>query len=238
MNLLVLLLFLAQQGATLDRVEKLLNSGQLEQARTVLAQWKKEHKSEVKSEQATRAAYLGARLTMNAQEAEDGYLAVAISGSRSSPYVPESLLRVGQAELLNSNAQNAKVYLKRVLDDYPTSEHAATASEWLTRADSVKPRPAILDKVPDVPTSIKSGKYAVQLAAFREMTGAQLVIRSLKKAGYSDVRIVTVPDNDLLRVRVGSFTTSKEAADLAKKLRAEGHSAVVVDDATRERVAQ
>ena len=55
----------------------------------------------------------------------------------------------------------------------------------------------------------------------------------LRSAGLVP-RLVTVPGNDLMRVRVGAFSAQTEAASLRERLRSDGFDAVVVNDATRE----
>ena len=59
-----------------------------------------------------------------------------------------------------------------------------------------------------------------------------------EKAGFADVRIVTVPDNALLRVRIGRFNDARGAADVLSRLTRAGYKAVVVTDATRETVVR
>jgi cell division protein FtsN len=76
------------------------------------------------------------------------------------------------------------------------------------------------------------------VAAFREKGGARSVMRALEKAGFESVRVVTVPDNSLLRVRVGRFNDARAAADVLSKLNRAGYKAVVVSDATRETVVR
>lgn len=234
----------AQQKATLDQVEAAIKGGQTEQARATLERWKKEHASiSAISDEGVRATYLAARLTPDAGDAEDLYLSIAISAPAANKYVPESLLRVGQAELQSGSPGNAIPYFKRLLDNYPKSEFAPTASAWLKRAQSADTTRAIARQPaqPSTPAPARAesgGRYAVQVAAFREKGGARSVMRALEKAGFTGVRVVTVPDNSLLRVRIGRFNDARAAGDVLSKLKSAGYQAVVVSDATRESVVR
>lgn len=79
-----------------------------------------------------------------------------------------------------------------------------------------------------------AGEWAVQTGAFRQRASANALMERLRRAGYSP-RLVLVPRSDLMRVRVGQFTSSGEASDLLTRLRHDGFDAVVVRDADQER---
>lgn len=235
----------AQQGATLDRVESQLKLGQLVQARALLAQWKKAHPgAQPSSEDGARATYLTARLATRADDAEDAYLTVAISAPSSSPYIAESLLRVGQAEMTKGAARNAVPYLQRLVDNYPTSEFAALGKEWLGRAQAALPdddaRPNRKATGENTSAGAPAGalRFAIQVAAFRDKNGARSVAQNLKKAGFEQVRLVTVPGNELVRVRVGRFASETAASDVLKRLQAAGYKPVVASDLQREKVVR
>jgi len=70
------------------------------------------------------------------------------------------------------------------------------------------------------------------------MSGARSVAAQLRRAGITDVRLVTVPDNALIRVRVGKFESSAAAATTISRIRAEGLSAVIVSDVQREQLVR
>lgn len=215
----------AQQKPTLDQAEAQLKAGQLQQARGTLERWKKEHAAlSAASDDAIRATYLGARLATKGSDAEDLYLSIAISAPAANPYVPESLLRVGQAELQSGRAGNAIPYFKRLISNYPKSEFAPTASEWLERAQHDSPR-----------NNDSASRITIQVAAFRDKAGARSVRHQLEKAGFANVRVVTVPENSLLRVRVGRFKDANAAGDVLSRLKRAGYQGVIAD-ATRETV--
>lgn len=75
--------------------------------------------------------------------------------------------------------------------------------------------------------------FAVQAGAFRDPAGAARLADRLRDAGY-EPRLVRVPRNRLLRVRIGRFGSVDAAAAAARRLVADGFEAVVVRDATDE----
>jgi cell division septation protein DedD len=241
------------QRAGLDQVDSLANAGQAVEARAALDLWRKSNAADA------RSTFLSARLALRAEDAEDAYLAVALSHP-TSPYAAESLLRLGQARLTAGDPKQAAFYLRRVLSDYPRSEHREAAQQWLQRTvpaesiaaaapDAPKPKPVPRtlpvpepnDITPSVPLNqptLNVARIAIQVAAFREMAGARSVAAQLRRAGITNVRLVTVPENGLIRVRVGTFQSSAAAATTVSKIKAEGLSAVIVSDVQREQLVR
>ncbi|HEX6558078.1 MAG TPA: SPOR domain-containing protein, partial [Longimicrobiales bacterium] len=183
-----------------------------------------------------RATYLAARLATRASDAEDAYLSVAISAPSSSPYVAESLLRVGQAEMMKGSARNAMPYLQRLVDNYPASEFAVLGKEWLARARAALPADTTRRaRTSAAKPSAAGNRFAIQVAAFREKSGARAYARGISQAGFKDVRLVTTPDNALIRVRVGRFSSETAASTVLKQLQSAGYKPVVASDASLEK---
>lgn len=261
----------AQKRATLDQAEALLRNGQLEQARTVVAQWQRENPAGGKTDAnaTARALMLSAQLSVRAPDAEDAYLGVALTHP-TSPYADEAWLRLGQARLAAGDPRQALTYLQRLMSDYPRSEHRALGAVWLARVQQTigkrdagcetardalqlpvvdsaaasllrtevagacgKAPPATVIATPP-PAPAAAGGFAIQIAAFREKGNALGVARQLEKAGFENVRVVLMPENALIRVRVGAFETSTMAAATLGRLKSAGYSGVVVGDAARE----
>jgi cell division septation protein DedD len=82
-------------------------------------------------------------------------------------------------------------------------------------------------------TTTASGRFAVQTGAYRQQESVDAAVASLRRAGY-DPRVVLVPANALIRVRVGRFGTPQEAERLMAQLKRDRFDAVVVADADRE----
>lgn len=100
------------------------------------------------------------------------------------------------------------------------------------------PAPVVpeFDEVPPgdpVPGAAEAGAFAVQIGAFRNPDGAAGLVDELVAAGF-DARLVQVPINTLLRVRIGRFATLELAAAELERVRAGGYDGAVVSDARRE----
>jgi cell division septation protein DedD len=296
------------QRTLLEQAESRLGAGVFEEARDLLAQWRRQNPNAARTNQEQQARYhlLSARLTMNADSAEDQYLTVALNYSTTRS-APEALLRLAQSRFARGDAKQATNYLERLLADFPDSDHRAMGAVWLSRMQprsaemctmlrSVTPgtNPEIIENLknevarvcdnapsnvaatpkpanstPGLPqpaaatappktaaadkttaqdrankpaaatTTTNPGRVAIQVGAFREVSGARSVVRELERAGFSDVRLVRVPGNDLVRVRVGRFENRAAAAATLAKLAAHDISAVLVTDTHAEtRVAQ
>ena len=96
-----------------------------------------------------------------------------------------------------------------------------------------EPAPERIPPGPPVPGAATAGPFAVQIGAFRNPIGAGGLVDDLITAGF-DARLVQVPINDLLRVRIGRFATLESAQAELARLRAAGHDGAVVNDARRE----
>ena len=83
------------------------------------------------------------------------------------------------------------------------------------------------------PANAGTGRFAVQSGAFRTRASADALMERLRAAGLQP-RLVLVPTNDLMRVRVGTFASQAEANQLRDTLRSDGFDAVVVNDARSE----
>jgi cell division septation protein DedD len=85
---------------------------------------------------------------------------------------------------------------------------------------------------PDPPTG-QLERFAVQAAALRDRAGADALVARLRRAGF-DPRVVRLEGSTLHRVRLGRYTGTPPAAQLARRVRQAGFDAVVVTDAHRE----
>ncbi len=79
-----------------------------------------------------------------------------------------------------------------------------------------------------------AGDWSVQTGAFRYRASADALMERLREAGHSP-RLVLVPRNDLLRVRIGRFPSQDDAVRLVNRLRSQGFEALPVRDAAEER---
>jgi len=79
----------------------------------------------------------------------------------------------------------------------------------------------------------RRGGFSVQLGAFRNVEGAQSLAESLRSAGY-DPRLVRVPGDRLIRVRLGWFQSRDGADELKRTLEGRNFDATIVMDAQSE----
>lgn len=277
----------AQQRPLLDQADGAISNGTFNDARALLETWRRRNPRPDQEDQA-RYQILSARVTLDADSAEDAYLSVAVNYP-TTRLAPEALLRLAQARHARADTAQATSYLERLLADYPNAEQRPMAGVWLARLNK-KPRnnaslcqtlrgiapgtnPETLDlfkaevqracgssvgvtptrtPVPrairtdtasvtapaPAPTTRTTGKIAIQVGAFRESSGAREVKIQLERAGISNVRLVRVPGNQLIRVRVGRYASRAEAAPMLARLASADISAVLVTDAESETVVK
>jgi hypothetical protein len=124
------------QDTALDRVQNLINTGRLTDARNTLAQWERTHgdpTSNASTADRARALYLTGVLSTDPAAAEDAFLNVVLSYP-SSAVAPEALLRLGQGLYTAGETQRAITWLQRLQSDYPPSTARETGALWLARA--------------------------------------------------------------------------------------------------------
>lgn len=252
----------AADSVALGRVVAHIDAARFDSARAALAGWRSARADAARTAERAFADLLGARLETDGVTAQHAWVALALSHP-FGPDAGLALLRVGQATLLQGDTAAARVHLERLIDDFPGSGHAAEAHLWLSRTHSAAARHAaacsaarsglatpgsaevigLLRIQEQVPCAARDpinpapagsgGRYAVQAGAFRMRSGADALLARLRSAGFQP-RLVRVPTNDLMRVRVGSAGSTAEAAALRDRMRSAGFDAVVVDDAGSE----
>jgi septal ring-binding cell division protein DamX len=124
------------QDTTLERVQNLINTGRLTEARNTLALWERTHgdpTSDASPADRARALYLTGVLSTDPEAAEDAFLNVVLSHP-SSAVAPDALLRLGQGLYTVGEHERAIAYLSRLQSDYPPSTVRETGILWLTRA--------------------------------------------------------------------------------------------------------
>ena len=123
------------QDGRLDRVENLIATGRLTEARNTLTQWERDNGplSDATAEDRARALYLVGALTSDVAAAEDAFIGVVLSYP-SSQVAPKALLRLGQGLYTAGDTDRAIMFLERLRSDYPRSTERETGLLWLTRA--------------------------------------------------------------------------------------------------------
>lgn len=141
--------------------------------------------------------------------------------------------------------ENLRNEIKRVCDSAPARVAVSEPPKVETpkvetpKVDTARHTPAPVKEPAPARASPQTGRVAIQAGAFRELTRARAVLNQLERAGFSDVRLVRVPGNNLIRVRIGRFENRAAAAPTLARLAERDISAVLVTDAdTETRVQQ
>lgn len=229
------------QTGLLDQAEANIAVGATADARALLQKWQREGSNGARNNQEEQARFhaLLARTFMHADNAQDHYLTVALNYPTAKP-APEALLRLAQADAMRGDTARALGYLERLLANYPNSEQLPLARQWQTRlrpaALAAKTSSANNTVAPNdaAKSSVTNGSFAIQVGAFREIAGARTMKQQLERAGLDDVRLVRVPDNTLIRVRVGNYANRAAANTTLSRLQAKKFTGVVVNDADKE----
>lgn len=238
----------AQQRSLLDRVEQFADRGDTREAVRALERWEREFGASASPDERARAWFLAGRLSEDGATAEMHYIRVVIEGS-SSRYADDALLRLGQYKFSQGDYGKAIEYLGRLRRDYPTSEHAPTALLWIAQSasasgDAERACSAAeqgLRETPPTDTLLArvfaearegcrdtAGRYAVQVAAFKDEEAAQDLARGLLAEGYDAWVLNATPQDPIYRVRIGRGLLRAEAEALLDRLSREGHSAFLV----------
>ncbi len=123
---------LSAQRGVLDQAETRIANADLPGARALLERWRAEHPA-AEPEDIARYHMLSARLTSDADAAEDQYLMIAVTYP-TARVAPEALLRLAQARYARGDSAQALQYLERLIADYPNSDHRTLGAAWLVRA--------------------------------------------------------------------------------------------------------
>ena len=169
--------------------------------------------------------------------------ALADSAARPPIVAPADTISVETVDSLPSAAAEAVDSVPEPAPLPPARADSTPAAREVAPAESAPPPPAVEpDPVPEperippgppVPGAATAGSFAVQIGAFRNPVGAGGLVDELITAGF-DARLVQVPTNDLLRVRIGRFATLEDAQAELARVRADGRDGAVVNDARRE----
>jgi cell division septation protein DedD len=85
----------------------------------------------------------------------------------------------------------------------------------------------------DAATPADTAPYSVQLGAFSN-EGRAAALFDLARAADLNVRLVRMPQSNLIHVRAGRFETSIEATEFSRRVTVLGFTAAVVRDAQDE----
>ncbi len=243
----VFMVFLAAFGPleasaqpALQSVTTLVSEGRSDQARRALIEWWNEEWRGASRLDKQRGLWMRARLTVDPALAALDYQRLVVEYP-GGPYSDQALFRLAQAAEARRDARGAAKHFEALAHDYPSSRHAAKATQWIESnpAAVAAVRSAAVPLAEETPEEVRreapveSGGYAVQLGAFSDATGARRVADRAEAVGFS-VRMVRVPGSELVRVRVGRFENQEDALELMRRVKAGGFEVVLVTDAAQE----
>lgn len=108
--------------------------------------------------------------------------------------------------------------------DEETSSPAAAATAVAPSATvAIKPTPV---STPAAQSVISGPQSVVQVAAVSRQGDAAMLMSALKRKGYN-AAIHQVPQDKLLHVQIGPFSTKTEAEAMRKRLISDGYNAIV-----------
>jgi len=226
----------AQERASLEAVESLMAQGKIPEAREVLESWWDEEGAEVGRLDRQRSLWLRARLTVDPSMAESDLRRLVLEFP-GGPFSDGALFRLAQSAELRGDLGQAHANYNALLRGYPSSPHRSAAEAWVEangaaaeamEAAASREESGRADQDPE-----RRGGFSVQLGAFRNLEGAQSLAEVLRSAGY-DPRLVRVPGDRLIRVRVGWFQSRDGADDLKGTLEGQNFDATIVMDAQSE----
>lgn len=235
----------------LESVEAAADSGKIDEARQALDRWFAAREASGTPAQRSRAHFLRARLTENADSARIEYARVALDGV--SPYQERALLRLGQLKLAEGDTDGALTDLSRLRSDFPGD--SLTAESWLWTGyahESAGNNDAACDawqKAVDLagsskqatvktlasgalsdcaPAGATTGQFAVQVGAFQSAAAAERLRRRLQQGGTPAPLIVSADPDGWFRVRTRALESREAAERLAGLMRGTGTGVLVV----------
>jgi cell division septation protein DedD len=245
-----------QERATIDRAEYLARAGRTEEARVELLRWWEGEYRDASRQNVQRGLWLRGSLTVDPAQAEIDFRRLVVEYP-GGPYSGQALLRLAQSALAKGDSASAVTHARRLVVEYPIAAGRQEAEEWLARVEPLlheeaPPSPRVLaaavDTTPpvtrdsqpprDTVGSVGSGSHGVQLGAFSGEDRARALHRAATDAGL-EARLVRIPGSDLLRVRVGVFGSTEEAAAASRRIQQMGFAVAVVGNVDiEERVAR
>lgn len=231
--------------APLQRVEELASHAQADSARAILELWWEEDWPDAPREQRQHGLWLRGRLTVDPFIAELDYQRL-VEEFPGGPYSAQALSRLALLAVSTEDPLRAAEYYESLVSEYPNSTLRAAAREWLREnaqevsrarsladADGEEAEPRSTPEEAQTAPVGRQGEFAVQLGAFSDTARARVLADRLREAGY-DARLVRVPTNLLVRVRLGHFGERDAAVRMMLEIREAGFEATLVTDATRE----
>ena len=229
---------------TLPEIEELAQNGRSDEARAALLGWWEESRVLASREERQFALWLRGRLTVDPSQAVRDFQRLVVEYP-AGPFTARALYRLAQEAYERGAMADFERHMASLSRDYPGSSVLAEAEAWIIRAQGAAPHLVTRSATSELPvedqgdavTVSDTAPYSVQLGAFSN-EGRAAALFDLARAADLNVRLVRMPQSNLIHVRAGRFETSMEATEFSRRVSGLGFTAAVVRDAQDEELVR
>ena len=208
-------------ASTLPEIEELAQNGRSDEARSALLGWWEESRVLASREERQFALWLRGRLTVDPSQAVRDFRRLVVEYP-GGPFTARALYRLAQEAYERGATADFERHMASLSRDYPGSSVLAEAEAWVSGTQGV-------GAPPPVPRSTASA---------RSNEGRAAALFDLARAADLNVRLVRMPQSNLIHVRAGRFETSMEATEFSRRVSELGFMAAVVRDARDEELVR
>ena len=230
---------------TLPEIEELAQNGRSDEARAALLGWWEESRVLASREERQFALWLRGRLTVDPSQAVRDFQRLVVEYP-AGPFTARALYRLAQEAYERGAMADFERHMASLSRDYPGSSVLAEAEAWISRARGTAAPPLVtrsatselpVEDQGDSVTVSDTAPYSVQLGAFSN-EGRAAALFDLARAADLNVRLVRMPQSNLIHVRAGRFETSMEATEFSRRVSGLGFTSAVVRDAQDEELVR
>ena len=232
-------------ATTLPEIEELAQNGRSDEARAALLGWWEESRVLASREERQFALWLRGRLTVDPSQAVRDFRRLVVEYP-GGPFTALALYRLAQEAYERGATADFERHMASLSRDYPGSSVLAEAEAWVSGTQGVVAPPPVTrstasersnENQDDAVTPVDAAPYSVQLGAFSN-EGRAAALFDLARAADLNVRLVRMPQSNLIHVRAGRFETSMEATEFSRRVSELGFMAAVVRDARDEELVR
>lgn len=208
----------ARDADALARIASWTDGAHLDSARVALSAWRERRAASARASHRATADVLAARLETDGIAAQHAWVGVALAhpfGSNAAL----ALLRVGQAAVLQGDTAAARVYLTRLVDDFPGGEHAPEARLWLARGEFLAGRPASACEIARAGLAAGAAAEVQRLLRLHEERACTAVAQDRPIGRPAGDDAAAVPADARFAVQSGAFRGRAGADRLVARLR-------------------
>ena len=228
----------------LPEIEELAQNGRSDEARAALLGWWEESRVLASREERQYALWLRGRLTVDPSQAVRDFQRLVVEYP-AGPFTARALYRLVQEAYERGRTTDFERHMASLSRDYPGSSVLVEAEAWISGAPGAAPPLVMRSTISELPVEDQDGAatpadtapYSVQLGAFSN-EGRAAALFDLARAADLNVRLVRMPQSNLIHVRAGHFETSIEATEFSRRVTGLGFTAAVVRDAQDEELVR